>query len=354
MQANPPEQEKENSEKSSAKKLGKVERFQLPSSPEEWQDLVENAKLEALTIKTLPTEMFGSASQASDKQYLMLRCYSPKIVHPTEFSNHMSKFGFCKNMLRDATSLLDQSRDWAGYIRTLQKHISIRELRESHAHLWPGPFMAAKRLQEQTATVQGTHDLYSHTNNQKSEKCRDAEDEATPNAALIVLLQEITHIVERTDFEWVLNRAGFLADFGDGRRYRAFTDGVLRSTSDFKVFSITEVKKAFRSHHVIIQEACEIAALMMTSPESAVFEDHFLLISQDRHQIFLTFVKYEKELENYYRNNEACDKFLILETFGPYDAEDPGCVVELAKVIIAAIWIVKRSLSSGAVLHNQT
>ncbi|RAH58432.1 hypothetical protein BO85DRAFT_487159 [Aspergillus piperis CBS 112811] len=215
MQANPPEQEKENSEKSSAKKLGKVERFQLPSSPEEWQDLVENAKLEALTIKTLPTEMFGSASQASDKQYLMLRCYSPKIVHPTEFSNHMSKFGFCKNMLRDATSLLDQSRDWAGYIRTLQEHISIRELRESHAHLWPGSFMAAKRLQEQTATVQGTNDLYSHANNQKSEKCRDAEDEATPNAALIVLLQEITHIVERTDFEWVLNRAGFLADFGE-------------------------------------------------------------------------------------------------------------------------------------------
>ncbi|XRM44928.1 hypothetical protein ABZX51_008031 [Aspergillus tubingensis] len=244
MQANPPEQEKENSEISSAKKLGKVERFQLPSSPEEWQDLVENAKLEALTIKTLPTEI-----------------------------NHMSKFGFCKNMLRDATSLLDQSRDWAGYIWTLQEHISIRELRESHAHLWPGSFMAAKRLQEQTATVQGTHDLYIHANNQKSEKCRDAEDEATPNAALIVLLQEITHIVERTDFEWVLNRAGFLADFGDGRRYRAFTDGVLRSTSDSKVFSITEVKKAFRSHHVIIQEACEIAALMMTSPESAVFED---------------------------------------------------------------------------------
>ncbi|KAI3010009.1 hypothetical protein CBS147346_1791 [Aspergillus niger] len=344
-QASPPNQE-EQAKKKSAKELGKIEGFKVPTDPQKWEALVQAGRLENITIKTLPSGMFGSASKASNKQYLMLRCYSPRIVSNIEFGNHMNKFGFSDHLLSQAENLLHQSRDWDKYIRILERGISIRELREIQGDLWPGSFMAAKRLQEQTATVQGTHDRVRRASNQKVEKFRDAEDEATPNAALIVLLQEITHIVERTDLEWVLNRTGFLADFGDKRRYCAFTDGALRSTSDFEVFSIAEVKKGLRSRSFIIQEACELIAWMMTSPKSAVFRGHFLLMSQNRHQIFLTFAKYEEELEKYLKNNEATDKFLVLETFGPYDAEDPVCVVDLAKIIIAAIEIIKMSLSS--------
>ncbi|OJJ68901.1 hypothetical protein ASPBRDRAFT_57462 [Aspergillus brasiliensis CBS 101740] len=342
--ASPPNQE-EQAEKKSARSLGKIEGFRIPQHPDGWENLVQEGGLRNFTIKTLPREMFGSASKASNKQYVMLRCYSPRIVPPIDFRYHMSKFGFSKEMLERAAGLLNQSSDWAKYIRSLKQGIPTRELRDTQGDLWPGSFMAAKRLQEQTATVKGAHDRIRQANHQRVEKYIDAEDEATPNAALVVLLQEITHIVGNVNLEWVLNRTRFSAEFGDGRLYRACTDGAWRSTQDFEVFSIAEVKKGLRSESTIVQEACEIIAWMMTSPKSAVFESHCLLTSQDRHQIFLTFAKYEEAFHNYLKNNEATDKFLVMETFGPYDAEDPDCLEDLAKIIIAAVWIIQRSLS---------
>ncbi|GKZ21328.1 hypothetical protein AbraIFM66951_010117 [Aspergillus brasiliensis] len=318
--------------KKSPQVLGKIENFEIPKTPEEWEGLVQTGGLQHIRINTLPKDMFASASKPSNRQYVMLRTYSPKIVAPSRFRNHMSKFGFIN------------PETGKRYIQALEQDIPTDSLREGGDGPWPGAFMAAKRLQEQTATVNGTHDRTRRARNLNIEEYSDAEDEASPNAAVVVLLQQITHLVENTGLEWVLNRIHFVAEFGGERRYTAYTDGALRSTSDSEVFSIVETKRAVRytgRRAIIAQEACEVIAWFLASPNSAVFNDHFLLISQNRHQIFLTFTKYKKGLEDYFKKGEATDEFLVMETFGPWDAENPRHVAHFAKIIIAAILIVK-------------
>ncbi|RHZ54814.1 hypothetical protein CDV55_102025 [Aspergillus turcosus] len=53
--------------------------FDIPETMEEWEDLVARAKLDKMTINTLPGDMFKSASQVTQKQFAMLRIYAPKL-----------------------------------------------------------------------------------------------------------------------------------------------------------------------------------------------------------------------------------------------------------------------------------
>lgn len=53
--------------------------FDIPETMEEWEDLVAREKLDKRTINTLPGDMFKSASQATPKQFTMLRIYAPKL-----------------------------------------------------------------------------------------------------------------------------------------------------------------------------------------------------------------------------------------------------------------------------------
>ena len=209
-------------------------------------------------------------------QYVMLRCYSPGTLAPAKFGKKMGKFGFDDALMGQAANLLSRSQDWKRYIRTIEEEIPTHSLRETQDNLWPGLFMAAKRLQEQAATVEGTHDRTRRACRKAVEEYSDAEDEATPNAALLVLLQQITHLVENTGLEWVLNRTHFLAKFGGERKYNAYTDGVLRSIKHSDVFSIVETKRTMRDRSkpaIIAQEACELVAWLMTSPNLACFND---------------------------------------------------------------------------------
>ncbi|PYH66988.1 uncharacterized protein BO88DRAFT_417329 [Aspergillus vadensis CBS 113365] len=114
-----------------------------------------------------------------------------------------------------------------------------------------------------------------------------------------------------------------------------------------EVYAIVEAKKGVRARKnrtIITQEACEIVGWLMKHPQSSIFNDHFLLASQDRHQIFLTFARFRHKLFEYYKDGAYTDKFLSLETFGPLDAENPLHLVHLAKVIISAILIAKAAL----------
>lgn len=67
------------------------------------------------------------------------------------------------------------------------------------------------------------------------EEFSDAEDEAAPNAALLVLLQQSTHMVESTGLELVLNKTHLVADLKNGRQYNAYTDDALRRAGDLEL-----------------------------------------------------------------------------------------------------------------------
>ncbi|PWY78917.1 hypothetical protein BO83DRAFT_415368 [Aspergillus eucalypticola CBS 122712] len=273
-------------------------------------------------------------------QYLMMRSYSLPLIPPFQFGATMRKLSFSPDLMRQADGILEKSRDWANYISVVEKEIPVARLREGESDLWPGAFMAAKRLQEQTCTVEGVHDRARRARYRKVEEFSDAEDEATPHAALLVLLQEITHMVEGTGLEWVLNKTHFVADFENGRQYNAYCDGALRRTSDLSS-KLSKGMRARKSRTIITQEACEI---VMKHPQSSIFKDHFLLSSQDRHQIFLTFARFRQKLFEYYKDGAYTNEFLSLKTFGPWDTENPLRLVHLAKVITSAIMIAKAAL----------
>lgn len=44
-----------------------------------------------------------------------------------------------------------------------------------------------------------------------------------------------------------------------------------------------------------------------------------MLISQDRHELFITFASIDEAYERHLRNGTDTDSFLVMKTYGPYD-----------------------------------
>ena len=258
----------------SAFEMGRIDDFDITADEDDWNELVKKGRVKNFSINTLPAEFFGPASKASHRQYAMLRSYSPLIQSRHKFYDNMGRFGFNTDLISEASKTLKSSDDWCKYICVLRKGIPESRLQEGDP-AWPGSFMAAKRLQEQTATVNGVHDGVRYDRNQPDAEFTDAEDESTPNAAIIVLLQAISQMVPQSRVEWVLNKVRFVAIFKDGRSFHAYTDGALRSKVGLHPMAIVEVKKCVRGkgkQAIIIQETCQVIGwLMQTTADMAVF-----------------------------------------------------------------------------------
>ncbi|KAJ5123917.1 fungal specific transcription factor domain family protein [Penicillium bovifimosum] len=86
--------------KQTAAQRGAVPGFWIPTSPEDWHQLVLAAKLTKQTINTLPAVLFGSGSVASQSQYLMTRAFSPVMEFGARYAltTRMKEFGFNKGL----------------------------------------------------------------------------------------------------------------------------------------------------------------------------------------------------------------------------------------------------------------
>jgi hypothetical protein len=180
------------------------------------------------------------------------------------------QYGFSPAILSAASDALSGSTEWTLYLQLLQGSNSIERITEDDPR-WPGAFAAVKRLQEQTTTVEGVSDatriLSGSTLNLPA-----AEDEATVNAAAVILLQTIIHLLG-SDLEWVFNRVHFVCTL-QGTKFNAYTDGALRSKENQRVFAILEVKKRRRTADndlIVIQEACQIAAWLSSSGKAGAY-----------------------------------------------------------------------------------
>ncbi|KAJ5927579.1 hypothetical protein N7516_009352 [Penicillium verrucosum] len=67
----------------------------------------------------------------------------------------------------------------------------------------------------------------------------------------------------------------------------------------------------------------------------------FMLISQTRHELFITFVPLEKRYEEYLRNGTNTDAFLVINTFDPFRTDYACDMQEFGQIILAAILILK-------------
>ncbi|KAF9247749.1 hypothetical protein DTO013E5_3293 [Penicillium roqueforti] len=319
-----------------ARQLAKIDDFYIPADEEDWNDLVSHkAGLRNETIHTIPADWIASASEATEVQSAMIRSYSRPIYPVASFNDKYHQFGFTTEALDTAAGILAASAEWSRYMHLLDTNDSIDDIGETST-MWPGSFSTARRLQEQTITVHGIRD------DMQMGQLPDAEDEAIPNAAAIILLQSISQLVH-SKLEWVINRVHFGSQFHQTKS-TAYTDGALRSKNTIGIFAIVEVKRRMRQVNtdaILTQEACEVAGWSMSCHgQMAHFNEHFLLISQDRHELFITFVPFDKGYEECLSNGQNTDAFLVMRTFGPFDTGSVNDMHEFGRVVLAAILIV--------------
>ncbi|KAG0152970.1 alcohol dehydrogenase, putative [Penicillium digitatum] len=242
-----------------AAQLAQIDDFYIPADEEDWNDLVSRKTgLRWKTIHTIPADWVTSASEATEAQYAMIRSYSPPMSRATSFKEKSHRFGFTNQALDAAADVLAASAEWSRYLRLLDTQDSIDDIWET-SDKWPGSFSTVRRLQEQTMTVCGVRD------DEQMGQLPDAEDEATPNAAAIILLQNISHLTY-SKLEWILNRVHFVSQFNQAK-VNAFTDGALRSKRTMDIFAIVEVKKRvfwIKTETILMQEACEVAGWLMS------------------------------------------------------------------------------------------
>ncbi|OJJ45042.1 hypothetical protein ASPZODRAFT_17956 [Penicilliopsis zonata CBS 506.65] len=215
---------------------------------------------ESLNIHSLPQQLFLKGSGSIHKQYTALRSIHCHVQYPTLFQENAETFEFDEGTLEEASRLLQSSSEWRRYLELLRRDVQIDSITEANTTLWPGSFTISRRLQEQVMTVDGIPGMARlssqaptskkrgrNSSNVKSslvEKIRklpDAEDEAVPNAALIIL-----------------NRIEFAPKFARGG-YKAFTDGVLRSESNFVHLELKKRVRSGKTAKIEMQEACEVA-----------------------------------------------------------------------------------------------
>ncbi|KAF7173674.1 hypothetical protein CNMCM5623_005900 [Aspergillus felis] len=72
------------------------------------------------------------------------------------------------------------------------------------------------------------------------------------------------------------------------------------------------------------------------------FNNHLLLVSQDRHEIYLTFAPYTQAYKGYLGGEEAkADSFLVMKTFGPWRTCDPAQMNDFGHILLAIDLVAK-------------
>jgi hypothetical protein len=117
--------------KRTAAQQGAVPGLFIPATSEDWYDLVKAAKLSKHMINTLPAAQFGSGSTASQRQYLILRAYSPLMPHDPVFRlrTRIKDFGITPQHIENATNILEKSNGWIGYIQAIKIKAQADDLR---------------------------------------------------------------------------------------------------------------------------------------------------------------------------------------------------------------------------------
>ncbi|KAK2811373.1 hypothetical protein FQN50_002251 [Emmonsiellopsis sp. PD_5] len=170
------------------------------------------------------------------------------------------------------------------------------------------------------------------------------KDEQIVNAALIDFLNAfIIHF--GFPVYWTLYRKSFTANFKNGS-FEARTDGCLESVGS-KIYAIVEAKPMLRFKEldrISMQEAAEMVAWIKCDPDPDDFGSSCgrrILISQDRHEIYLTFAEYSADYVKYLNGTLGPNEspgFLMMYEFGPWDnTERVKDMKHLSSILLAIV-----------------
>ncbi|KAI1422363.1 hypothetical protein F5Y12DRAFT_624094 [Xylaria sp. FL1777] len=162
---------------------------------------------------------------------------------------------------------------------------------------------------------------------------KDIQDEQIVNTALIDYLNSLAIPCKELTADWKLHRLSLIARNSNREKtYEARVDGYLERRSDRKPLVILEVKPCRRFNNedpIRMQESAQMAAWISQYPPrnlDAIRANketkQRLLISQDRHQIYLTFARFDADYVDYicHKTHDAQEvSSLVMHEFGPFD-----------------------------------
>ncbi|PLB38958.1 uncharacterized protein BDW47DRAFT_18344 [Aspergillus candidus] len=360
----------------------------LPDNYRTWQDAV---KAHNLVGKTVHTAELVSASKIEFKQFLLLRVlWDPRIGDQlTDLPLALKKYH------AQAKEMLATSQSWADYCSgikngetpegsfSIARHYQIKAatggenmrpdsfdtpvamrtrshttrnlaeaLREFHIDRTPSknpiPVPQTPNLEESsddesvvispppsapTPAILVPQDLHKLM-------FPATKDEQIVNAALVVFLNALTihsPIIKRCD--WSLHRYSFLSEF-DVAKFVSRTDGYL-DDSRGNPYALIEVKPIIRGvtsqSQIQMQEGSQMASWIKHDID-APLEKLRALISQDRHEIFITIAEYDSGYVTYLRkkplNNEPLS-FLTMRQYGPWNTTHAGHMKKLGPILLA-------------------
>ncbi|KAI8948014.1 hypothetical protein F4801DRAFT_604970 [Xylaria longipes] len=196
-----------------------------------------------------------------------------------------------------------------------------------------------------TSTPERPENLSPHIpENDKASNDRVVCDEQIVNMALLLYLNALTLSCTRTLGDWTAHRKAFILKSQGKKLYEARVDGYFRSPHN-KVEAILEVKRYDRSLNtakIKMQETAQMAAWIGSDPPDVRVmrkrgtKCSRLLVSQDRHEIYVTIAKFDADYVDYICGNLSKTKsFLKMQDYGPFRVDDVKYISALGYLLLA-------------------
>ncbi|OGM39915.1 hypothetical protein ABOM_011311 [Aspergillus bombycis] len=360
----------------------------LPGIPSKWMQAALREKVENKTIHEID---LSSASSIQEEQYLMLRVLWKSQLY---YTLNLAKFGL-DEWAKKAASMLEEYLSWTDYLASFSSDLKEgtfalpRFYQKQAAHIpmnatfrpnvTVSPPRRSTRLKDLATGIKklsfdapneppvtpraqspvefndtpaegsATKETPPWERSHGPQELLDlnypkTKDEQIVNTALIDFLNAFV-IHRNFGSYWTLHRKPFVASFRHGS-FEARTDGCLEGgdSESLKTYAIVEVKPMLRRNQlarIAMQEAAEMVAWIKAEPDPTGFVSSCgsrILVSQDRHEIYLTFAEYGENYVRYLNNTQGNDEapgFLTMHGFGPWDTGRVGDMEDLGRILLA-------------------
>ncbi|OQD67330.1 hypothetical protein PENDEC_c039G03703 [Penicillium decumbens] len=182
-----------------------------------------------------------------------------------------------------------------------------------------------------------------------------AKDEQIVNEGINLLLKTLTMNIDDVRCQWTSHRTPFtsvkLGPEGSTKKLTALTDGYLEGMTGPRIFALVEAKAGIRQRskrpEVLWQEAAEIVAWIMTDSSGSYPNclndimpnkgrgSYRMLISQDRHEIFISIASYSATYMEYLKGTQGeHGDFLTVYEYGPWDIRSSSNMEHFANLIV--------------------
>ncbi|KAI0537292.1 hypothetical protein GGR58DRAFT_472484 [Xylaria digitata] len=174
------------------------------------------------------------------------------------------------------------------------------------------------------------------------------QDEQIVNTALIEYLNALAIHCTDVKADWTLHRLPLIARDHEGvKTYEARVDGYLKRRLDEQPSAIIEVKPFDRDRKEVpirMQESAQMASWInhypppnMSQLRGTKQKIRRLLISQDRHLIYLNFAEFDAKYVDYICDKDIdldADSFLVMKEYGPFSVGSRSNMLQLGELVL--------------------